>query len=62
MFGTDQPRAPAPAPILRKAALAPAATGSLALPQTATESTLRLMLGAGLLGLALLVRGRRVAR
>ncbi len=30
VFGTDQPRAPAPAPILRKAALAPAATGSLA--------------------------------
>lgn len=61
VFGTDQPRTPGPAPILRKAALTPTAAGSIALPQTATDFELRLMLGAGLLGLALLLRGRRVA-
>ncbi|KMO30745.1 membrane protein [Methylobacterium tarhaniae] len=69
LFGQDLPPAPAAIPPGRRAGLdpaelVPAASRAIALPQTGTESGIRLMLGAALLGLALLAwsRGRRVAR
>ncbi len=68
LFGQDVPRGIAPAPQRRAegapAELIPAAARGIALPQTATDYEIRLMLGAVLLGLALLLRlrGRRLAR
>ncbi len=68
LFGQDVPRGIAPSPQRRAegdpAALIPAAARGIALPQTATDYEVRLILGAVLLGLALLLRlrGRRVMR
>ncbi len=63
LFGQDVPHDPGPT-LHRRAELIPAAARGIALPQTATDHEVRLMLGAVLLALALLLRigGRRVAR
>ncbi|QRE73252.1 marine proteobacterial sortase target protein [Methylobacterium aquaticum] len=63
LFGQDVPHDPDPI-LHRRAELIPAAARGIALPQTATDHEVRLMLGAVLLALALLLRigGRRVAR
>lgn len=63
LFGQEVPHGLRPTP-QRRAELIPAAARGIALPQTATDFEIRLMLGAALLGLGLLLRlrGRNVAR
>ena len=57
LFGQDVPHGSRPT-LQKRAELVPAAARGIALPQTATDYEVRLTLGAILLGLALLLRGR----